>query len=148
MSYVSPASLLRYRRADLAQGLTRVRGDALLAAAGPLGGLDVLVLGTVVASTMCALAMSECRRAESRLPGCRVDAGLADVVLIPGVTSLALPGLVRQASAGLRRGGLLAMRPGQSAREVEEVRCCLSAAGFGGVREVVVDGERLVLARL
>ena len=92
--------------------------------------------------------MSECRRAESRLPGCRVEAGLADVVLIPDVTSLALPGLLRQAAAGLRRHGLLAIRLSRSTRETEEIRSCLTALGFSGVRDVTSCGEQVLLARL
>ena len=147
MSHVFPAHLLRYRRDDVAQGLTPGCRDGLLAAAGPLGGLDVLVLGTVVASTMCALAMSECRRAESRLPGCRVEAGLADVVLIPDVTPLALPGLLRQAAAGLRRGGTLVTLLPRSVREAERIRSGLAASGFSGVRDVTISGERFLLAR-
>lgn len=147
MSHISRTFTLRHRRVEIAQGLMRDRGDGLLAAASPLDGREVLVLGAVVASTMCALAVSECRRAESRLPGCRVEHGSADVVLVPGPTPEALPELIRQTTAGLRRDGLLAVRLPRSARDANEIRSVIAAAGFTGIREVGSSGERVLLAR-
>ena len=146
MSHVSQVHVLRQRRVEYAHGLMRREENGLLAAAGDLAGRDVLVLGPVVASTMGALASSACRRAESRLPGCRVEAGLADVVIIPLASSEAMPGLVRQAAVALSGGGSLVVRLPRRARAADETRACLAAAGFADLREVLKGGERILLA--
>ncbi len=146
MSHISHAHLLRQRRVDYAHGLMRREESGVLAAAGDLAGRDVLVLGPVVASTMCALAMSECRRAESRLPGCRVEAGLADIVIIPLAPPEAMPGLVRQAAIALSGGGSLVVRLPRRAQAADETRACVAGAGFSDLREVLKNGERILLA--
>ena len=146
MSYI-PASLsTRHGRVEYAQGLISRTGDVLLAAAGDLKGRDVLVLGSVTSSTMCALAMGECRRAESRLPGCRVESGSADVVLIPDTGADALPGLVRQTTIALSAGGSLVTRMPHSERAATALRNLLMGAAFSDLREVFVGGEWILLA--
>ncbi len=123
----------------------RREGDSLLAAAGDLSGCDVLVLGTAVGATLCALATTECRRAESRLPGCRVEAGAADTVLVAQSSSVAVPGLVRQATVALAHGGTLVMRLPASGASTA-LRSMLEAARFVDIREVFVHGDRILLA--
>ena len=59
---------------------------ALLGEGGDLAGLRVLVLGSAVAGTLCALMHTECCRAETRMPGCQTEGRAADLVLVPHLT--------------------------------------------------------------
>lgn len=138
--------VLRRRRVAYAQGLIHGGPGGIVAAAGDLAAKDVLVLGPVVGSTMCALVMTECRRAESRLPGCRVDPGAADIVLVPAAPGAAMPGLVRQAAAALRDGGSVVIQlPGRPAAAAG-IRDLVSAGGFLALREVGRGDARFLLA--
>ena len=145
MSHIRAISPLRQQRVQYAQALLRREGDSLLAAAGDLSGCDVLVLGSAVGATLCALATTECRRAESRLPGCRVEAGAADTVLVASSTADAVPGLVRQATLALAKGGTLVMRLPRTGVS-DTLRGLLDAARFTDIREVFVHGDRILLA--
>ncbi len=146
MSHISGTHVLRQRRVAYAQGLINGTASGVVAAAGDLTAKDVLVLGPVVASTMCALVMSECRRAESRLPGCRVDPGVTDVVIVPPAPREAMAGLVRQAAAALHEGGTLVIQLSTSPTAATETRARVAEGGFLALREVVRAGERFLLA--
>lgn len=146
MSHLSGLHVLRQRRVAYAQGLIQGTTNGVVAAAGDLTGKDVLVLGPVVSSTMCALVMSECRRAESRLPGCRVECGAADIVIVPPAPREAMPGLVRQAATALHDGGSVVIQLPTGPAVAGEIRACVAAGGFLALREVVRTGERFLLA--
>lgn len=141
------AGITRRRRVAHAHALLGAPESGLPGAAGDLAGRAVLVLGPVVASTMCALAMAECRRAESRMPGCRVEPGCADVVLVPEAPREAVPGILGQAVTALAGGGTLALRLPRAARAAaHELRNRLAEAGFAGIREIAAGGDRILVA--
>ncbi len=146
MSHIPGLHVLRQRRVAYAQGLIQGTACGVVAAAGDLAAKDVLVLGPVVSSTMCALVMSECRRAESRLPGCRVEPASADIAIIPPAPRAALPGLVRQAAAALREGGSVVIQLPTAPTAATETRTQVAESGFLALREVVRTGERFLLA--
>ena len=91
---------LRDRRVRHARSILmpQAASFALLGEAGDLAGLRVLVLGTAVAETLCALMHTECRRAETRMPGCQTDIRSADLVLVPQLTRENVDRVVSQAA--------------------------------------------------
>lgn len=74
---------------------------ALLGESGDLAGLRVLVLGNAVSETLCALMHTECRRAETRMPGCQTEARSADLVLVPHLTRESVDRVISQATHAL-----------------------------------------------
>lgn len=140
-------NLLRQRRLNHARLLMQSAETGLLGAAGDLTDCDVLVLGLATADTLCALAMAECRRAESRLPGCRVDPGHADVVLVTDLPRDAMAGILRQAAVAIAPGGRLVLRfPRTARREAHEARGILAVAGFTDFSERAEGSTRIVAA--
>ncbi len=106
-------------------------GAALLGEAGDLTGLNVLVLGQAVPETLCALMHTECRRAESRMPGCQVEAHSAHLVLVPHLAWENVDRVVDQAARALCSSGRIVARiPGQGRDLVAHAALMLIGAGF------------------
>lgn len=104
---------------------------ALLGETGDFSGLRVLVLGGVAAGTLCALMHTECRRAESRTPGCRTEAGSADLVLVPYLTRENVDRVITQAAHALsHHGRIVVALPGQGRDLVAHASLMLIGAGF------------------
>ncbi len=138
---------LRDRRIRYARTLIAAVPGKLLTEAGDLAGRDVLVLGHQVGETMCELTMTECRSVEARAPGCRVDRGAADVVMVPNVTETTARGVVAQATRALDRGGRVVVRlPEAASRLAYDVRVMLAVAGFDAIREARSAEARVVSA--
>ncbi len=108
---------------------------ALLGESGDLSGLRVLVLGGAVSETLCALMHTECRRAETRMPGCQTEARSADLVLVPHLTRESVDRVISQATHALCHHGriviaLPAALPGHGRDLVAHCALMLIGAGF------------------
>ena len=108
---------------------------ALLGESGDLTGLRVLVLGGAVSETLCALMHTECRRAETRMPGCQTEARSADLVLVPHLTRESVDRVISQATHALCHHGriviaLPAALPGHGRDLVAHCALMLIGAGF------------------
>ena len=131
------AETLRDRRVQYARSITMPQPSpaALLGESGDLAGLRVLVLGSAVSETMCALMHTECRSAETRVPGCQTEARSADLVLVPGLTRENVDRVISQATHALCHHGriviaLPAALPGHGRDLVAHCAMMLIGAGF------------------
>ena len=124
---------LRDRRLRYARSiLTPAPADAsLLGETGDLAGLNVLVLGHAVSEMLCALMHTECRRAETRMPGCQVEAHSADLALVPHLAWENVDRVISQAARALcARGRIVARISGQGRDLVAHCALMLIGAGF------------------
>ncbi len=138
---------LRDRRIRHARALLSASPGGLIAEAGDLAGRDVLVLGHSVGETLCELIATECRSAEARVPGCRVDRHAVDVVLVPNLAEGASGAIIKQAIAALARGGRIVVRlPPTASRLAHELRETLVLSGFDQILEVRGGAARVVSA--
>ena len=108
---------------------------ALLGESGDLAGQRVLVLGGAVSETLCALMNTECRRAETRMPGCQTEARSADLVLVPHLTRENVDRVISQATHALCHHGrivvaLPAASPGHGRDLIAHCSLMLIGAGF------------------
>ncbi len=119
---------VRHARSILMPATT---GAVLLGETGDLAGLNVLVLGHAVSETLCALMHTECRRAETRTPGCQTEAQSADLVLVPHLTWENVDRVITQAARALcSRGRIVARIPGQGRDLLAHCALMLIGAGF------------------
>ncbi len=103
-------------------------GNSLLGETGDLAGLRVLVLGQSVSETMCALMHTECRRVESRQPGCQTEARSADLVLVPHLTRENVDRVISQAAHALCQHGRIVIAMPANGRELA-THCALMLLG-------------------
>jgi hypothetical protein len=124
---------LRDRRVRHARSIIMPQptSTALLGESGDLAGLRVLVLGNAVSETMCALMHTECRRAETRLPGCQTEARSTDLVLVPHLTRENVDRVISQATHALcHHGRVVVALPGHGRDLIAHCAMMLIGAGF------------------
>lgn len=140
---------LRQRRVEHARRLIVTADDTLLEHAGEVTDLRVLVVGTLTASLLCELTLTECRHVETTRPGCNVSTGRSDLVLVTDIPCGQTQAVVRQASAALGgRGRLIARLPRHDRHQARELRLALVTAGFRGIGEVFGPAVRFLSATL
>lgn len=104
---------------------------ALLGESGDLVGQRVLVLGGDVADTMGALMNTECRHAETCRPGCRTEAGSADLALVPHLTRENADRVISQAAHALcHHGRIVIALPEEGHAFISRTAMMLIGAGF------------------
>ncbi len=124
----------------------------LLGETGNLADLRVLVLGGMVTETLCALMHTECLRAETRTPGCRTEAGSADLVLVPHLTRENADRVITQAAHALSQNGRVVIAlpvssSGQGRELVAHTSLMLIGAGFDLPVLRGEGGQRTLCAR-
>ncbi len=124
---------LRDRRVRHARSILMAppAGAVLLGETGDLAGLNVLVLGQAVSETLRALMRTDSRRVETRMPGFRVEAHSADLVLVPHLAWENVDRVISQAARALcSTGRIVARIPGQGRDLVTHSAMMLIGAGF------------------
>ena len=121
----------------------------LLDESGDVADQRILVLGSNdIAETMCALVHTECRHAETCIPGCHTAAGAVDLVLVPHLTRDNVDGIISQAAHSLCRHGRIVIGLTSQGRQLVALgTLMLIGAGFDMPVLHEGDGRRTLSAR-